>query len=134
MTGFRQIENLHAYSGGTVRDSHPVFYSPTGLLPRPQALKRNIYLHGQYTRLACKSQSKKDIFEIYIPPPGLCGVGGFAIIGIKVPRLAATKPGRADQNRQIKAGAIIITQPAGKRKRYLYEKDHCIIPVGCYLF
>ena len=44
MTGFRQIENLHAYSGGTVRDLHPVFYSPTGLLPRPQALKRNIYL------------------------------------------------------------------------------------------
>ena len=130
MTGFRQIENLHAYSGGTVRDSHPVFYSPTGLLPRPQALKRNIYLHGQYTRLACKSQSKKDIFEIYIPPPGLYGVGGFAIIGIKVPRLAATKPGRADQNRQIKAGAIIIAQPAGKRKRYFYEKDHCILPVG----
>jgi len=49
MTGFRQIENLHAYSGGTVRDSHPVFYSPTGLLPRPQALKRNIYLRPQYT-------------------------------------------------------------------------------------
>ena len=49
MTGFRQIENLHAYSGGTVRDSHPVFYSPAGLLPRPQALKRNIYLRPQYT-------------------------------------------------------------------------------------
>ena len=130
MTDFRQVWRLHAYSGGTVRDSHPVFYSPTGLLPRPQALKRNIYLHGQYTRLACKSQSKKDIFEIYIPPPGLCGVGGFAIIGIKVPQLAATKLGRADQNRQIKAGAIIIAQPAGKRKRYLYEKDYCILPVG----
>ena len=51
--------NLHAYSGGTVRDSHPVFYSPVGLLPRPQALKRNIYLHGQYTRLLGKSQSEK---------------------------------------------------------------------------
>ena len=109
MTGFRQIENLHAYSGGTVRDSHPVFYSPTGLLPRPQALKQNIYLHSQYTRLACKSQSKKDIFEIYIPPPGLCGVGGFAIMGTKGPRLAATKPGRADPNRQIKAGTVIIS-------------------------
>ena len=48
MTGFRQIENLHAYSGGTVRDSHPVFYSPAGLLPQPQALKRNIYLHTEY--------------------------------------------------------------------------------------
>ena len=59
MTGFRQIENLHAYSGGTVRDLHPVFYSPTGLLPRPQALKRNIYLHGQYTRIGPKCQSKK---------------------------------------------------------------------------
>ena len=50
MTDFRQVCCLHAYSGGTVRDSHPVFYSPVGLLPRPQALKRNIYLHGQYTR------------------------------------------------------------------------------------
>ena len=44
MTDFRQVWCLHAYSGGTVRDSHPVFYSPVGLLPRPQALKRNIYL------------------------------------------------------------------------------------------
>ena len=35
---------LPAYSGGTVRDSHPVPYSPVGLLPLPQALKRNIYL------------------------------------------------------------------------------------------
>ena len=65
MTGFRQIENLHAYSGGTVRDSHPVFYSPTGLLPRPQALKRNIYLHGQYTRLGFKCQSQKEKALIY---------------------------------------------------------------------
>jgi len=60
MTGFRQIENLHAYSGGTVRDSHPVIYSPAALLPHPQALKQNIYLHGQYTRLLCKSQSQKE--------------------------------------------------------------------------
>ena len=43
MTGFRHAQNLLAYSGGTVRDSHPVFYSPAGLLPHPQALKRNIY-------------------------------------------------------------------------------------------
>ena len=60
MTGFRQIENLHAYSGGTVRDSHPVFYSLVVLLPHPQALKRNIYLRGQYTRLICKSQAQKE--------------------------------------------------------------------------
>ena len=44
MTDFRQVWCLHAYSGGTVRDSHPVFYSLAVLLPRPQALKRNIYL------------------------------------------------------------------------------------------
>ena len=44
MTGFRQMQNLHTYSGGTVRDSHPVIYSPAVLLPHPQALKRNIYL------------------------------------------------------------------------------------------
>ena len=59
MTDFRQVWCLHAYSGGTVRDSHPVFYSPAGLLPHPQALKRNIYLRGQYTRLLGKSQSEK---------------------------------------------------------------------------
>ena len=64
MTGFRLVQNLHAYSGGTVRDSHPVPYSPAGRLPLPQALKRNIYLHGQYTRLLCESQSENTfIFE-----------------------------------------------------------------------
>ena len=48
MTGFRLMQNLHAYSGGTVRDSHPVFYSPAELLPRPQALKWNINLFIDY--------------------------------------------------------------------------------------
>jgi len=42
MTGFRLAQNLNAYSGGTVRDLHPVFYNPVELLPLPQALKRNI--------------------------------------------------------------------------------------------
>ena len=65
MTGFRPIKNLHAYSGGTVRDSHPVFYSPTGLLPRPQALKRNINLQKQYTRIQSKCQSKKGNTILY---------------------------------------------------------------------
>ena len=60
MTDFRQVWCLHAYSGGTVRDSHPVFYSPTALLPHPQALKRNIYLQGQYTQVQGKCQSKKE--------------------------------------------------------------------------
>ena len=60
MTDFRQVWCLHAYSGGTVRDSHPVFYSLVVLLPHPQALKRNIYLHGQYTRIHSKSQSQKE--------------------------------------------------------------------------
>ena len=58
MTDFRQVWCLHAYSGGTVRDSHPVFYSPVGLLPRPQALKRNIYLRIYDTQLSCGCQSK----------------------------------------------------------------------------
>ena len=65
MTDFRQVWRLHAYSGGTVRDSHPVFYSLAVLLPHPQALKRNIYLHSQYTRLAPKSQSQKEKTLIY---------------------------------------------------------------------
>ena len=61
MTDFRQVWCLHAYSGGTVRDSHPVFYSLVVLLPHPQALKRNIYLRGQYTRIHGKSQSQKTV-------------------------------------------------------------------------
>ena len=48
MTDFRQMHSLHAYSGGTVRDSHPVIYSPAGLLPLPQALKWNINLPKGY--------------------------------------------------------------------------------------
>ena len=39
MTDFRLVLILHAHSGGTVRDSHPILYSPLGLLPLPQALK-----------------------------------------------------------------------------------------------
>ena len=46
MTGFRLAQNLHAYSGGTVRDFHPVICYPAALLPRPQTLKRNIYLRS----------------------------------------------------------------------------------------
>ena len=65
MTDFRQVWCLHAYSGGTVRDSHPVFYSPAALLPHPQALKLNNYLHGQYTRLGFKCQSQKEKTLVY---------------------------------------------------------------------
>jgi iron complex transport system substrate-binding protein len=36
--------------------------------------------------------------------------------------MAATTPGRADPNRQIKVGFVIIAQPAGKRKRYVMKK------------
>ena len=43
MTGFRLAQNLHTYSGGTVRDLHPVFYSPVVLLPQPQALNGHIH-------------------------------------------------------------------------------------------
>ena len=60
MTDFRQVWRLHAYSGGTVRDSHPVFYSLAVLLPHPQALKRNIYLCRYYTRPNCRSQYPKQ--------------------------------------------------------------------------
>ena len=49
------MQNLHAYSGGTVRDSHPVIYSPVELLPLPQALKWNIYLSIEYHRFFCLS-------------------------------------------------------------------------------
>ena len=74
MTDFRQVWCLHAYSGGTVRDSHPVFYSPAVLLPHPQALKRNIYLRIYDTRFLLDCQSKKgksvdfDTKRNIIPP------------------------------------------------------------------
>ena len=58
MTGFRLMQNLHAYSGGTVRDSHPVFYSPAGLLPHLQALKWNINLLIEYHRFLYLSIEK----------------------------------------------------------------------------
>ena len=66
MTDFRQMHSLHAYSGGTVRDSHPVLYSPVGLLPRPQALKRNIYLRTYDTPLSFKSQLRKYLFPSFL--------------------------------------------------------------------
>ena len=40
MTGFRRMIFLHAYSGGTVRDFHPILYSPRVLLPHRGHLKR----------------------------------------------------------------------------------------------
>ena len=39
MTDFRLVLILRAYSGGTVRDLHPILYSPMELLPLPRALK-----------------------------------------------------------------------------------------------
>ena len=61
MTGFRQMQNLHAYSGGTVRDSHPVIYSPMELLPHPQALKRNIYFEDSIHAFIKKVNRNKNI-------------------------------------------------------------------------
>ena len=39
MTDFRHVFSLLAYSGGTVRDSHPVSYSPRSLKKHYGALK-----------------------------------------------------------------------------------------------
>ena len=90
MTDFRQVWCLHAYSGGTVRDSHPVFYSLVVLLPHPQALKRNIYLYGQYTRLGFKCQSQKEKTLIYDTnrnktKQNLKIVGKFIFLDIHIP-------------------------------------------------
>ena len=90
MTDFRQVWCLHAYSGGTVRDSHPVFYSLVVLLPHPQALKRNIYLHGQYTRFGFKCQSQKEKTLIYDTnrnktKQNLKIVGKFIFLDIHIP-------------------------------------------------
>ena len=76
MTDFRQMHSLHAYSGGTVRDSHPVLYSPAELLPHPQALKRNIYLRTYDTQSYCKSQSKCEKYLQIYPPTRLVRSGG----------------------------------------------------------
>ena len=67
MTDFRQVWHLHAYSGGTVRDSHPVFYSLAVLLPHPQALKWNIYLRIYDTRLWCNCQSNPVVSILILP-------------------------------------------------------------------
>ena len=70
MTDFRQVWRLHAYSGGTVRDSHPVFYSPTVLLPHPQALKRNIYLpiaYHQFITLSTAISDKLSLLTVCRP-------------------------------------------------------------------
>ena len=111
----------------------PGFLFSYGAVPTSAGTQTEYLLLNIIHNNSKKVNRKRSFYEIYIPPPGLYGVGGFAIIVVKVPRLAATKPGRADQNRQIKAGTVIIAQPAGKRKRYLYEKDYCILPVGCSL-
>ena len=56
MTGFRLAQNLHAYSGGTVRDLHPVPYSSAGLLPPPQTLKGDIHFADiGYHQILCLS-------------------------------------------------------------------------------
>ena len=49
MTDFRHMHSLHAYSGGTVRDFHTILYSPVGLLPHPQALKRQFNYQNHIT-------------------------------------------------------------------------------------
>ena len=35
MTDFRQVQRLPPYSGGTVRDSHTILYSPGKATPFP---------------------------------------------------------------------------------------------------
>ena len=62
MTGFRLTQDLHAYSGGTVRELHPVFYSPGMLLPHPQALKWNIYFLDSIHDCSGKVNEKEGIF------------------------------------------------------------------------
>ena len=64
MTGFHQMQNLHAYSGGTVRDSHPVSYSLAVLLPHPQALKRNIYFAKSiYDEIVFVNRKTKELYR-----------------------------------------------------------------------
>ena len=64
MTDFRQVWRLHAYSGGTVRDSHPVFYSLAVLLPHPQALKRNIYFSKSiYDEIVFVNRKTKELYR-----------------------------------------------------------------------
>ena len=64
MTGFHQMQNLHAYSGGTVRDSHPVSYSLAVLLPHPQALKRNIYFSKSiYDEIVFVNRKTKELYR-----------------------------------------------------------------------
>ena len=58
-------------------------------------------------------------WQFFIPRGGFREGGKIGIIRTKMPRLAGTKPGRADQNRQTKAGTVIIHRSAEKGKENL---------------
>lgn len=43
MADFHPVQNLIAYSGGTVRDFHTIPYSPLGLLPAAGHLNFSLF-------------------------------------------------------------------------------------------
>ena len=55
MTDFRHVCSLRAYSGGTVRDLHPILYSPPDPAGIRTAPKPNIRLSLFYPLLSKKS-------------------------------------------------------------------------------
>ena len=66
MTDFRLTQNLRTYSGGTVRDSHPVIYSPVELLPLPQALKRDYSLVNKIYTISVSLSTKNHIADVVV--------------------------------------------------------------------
>ena len=60
MTGFRLPGGLHAYSGGTVREFHPIPYSPSRPNPAGKALKLLFTFANHLTTAIPQCQQKKQ--------------------------------------------------------------------------
>ena len=62
MTGFRPAQNLHAYSGGTVRAFHTILYSPGGAVTASPGTETDIHLSTGYQLLPELSRKKDCSF------------------------------------------------------------------------
>ncbi len=71
------MQSLRAYSGGTVRDSHTILYSPTELLPHPQApeLLFSSCASYHFSRRLSRGNPCKNI-EYFCPR---CTIGGIRL-------------------------------------------------------
>ena len=77
------------------------------------------YLADELRRKSKANMNESEILldiENFHPPGGFRHYKNIDIINARCPGMAGTTPGRADPNREIKAGTNIIHCPAEKRK------------------